>query len=69
MIIAAVIPILYKSAKLTMGLRGYDYYLDQPTRYPHTMISLEILMMTSLEMMIMNSMFMKRRQATPESER
>ena len=26
---------LYKSAKLTMGLRGYDYYLDQPTRYHH----------------------------------
>ena len=27
---------LYKSARLTMGLRGYDYYLDQPTRYHHT---------------------------------
>ena len=26
---------LYKSAKLTMGLQGYDYYLDQPTRYHH----------------------------------
>ena len=27
---------LYKSAKLTMDLRGYNYYLDQPTRYHHT---------------------------------
>ena len=26
---------LYKSAKLTMGLQGYDYYLDQPSRYHH----------------------------------